>query len=278
MAKITTTQSFANGDTVTSTKLNNIIANASFDVDAVITGGGISVDAGALKLTDSGVTTAKIQNDAVTFAKMQNSASAGLSVVGRSANSAGDFAEISASTDNHVLRRSGSSIGWGLVAPANLSQPITRDSNQATTSGTQVSWTSIPDWVKMVTMVFDSVSTNGNDNLVVQLGTASSYITTGYKSGSVAIGSTGAATWWTATYGFALQRAGTANSYSGVLTIANRTANLWSMSGTLYDVGSGSRMIHIGGDVSLGDPLTRIRLLMDGANTFDNGQVNIIYQ
>jgi hypothetical protein len=57
---------------------------------------------------------ATIANDVVTFAKMQNSA-AGLSVVGRSTNSAGDFAEITAGTDGHVLRRSGTSIGWGTI-------------------------------------------------------------------------------------------------------------------------------------------------------------------
>ena len=58
---------------------------------------------------------ATITNDAVTFAKIQKSAAAGLSVIGRSTNSAGDFAEIAAGTDGHVLRRSGTSIGWGTI-------------------------------------------------------------------------------------------------------------------------------------------------------------------
>jgi len=61
-----------------------------------------------------------IANDAVTFAKMQNSASAGLSVIGRSTNSAGDFAEINAATDGHVLRRSGTSVGFGEIATAGI--------------------------------------------------------------------------------------------------------------------------------------------------------------
>ena len=62
----------------------------------------------------AGVTgVATIATDAVTFAKMQNSAAAGLSVVGRSTNSAGDFSEISAATDGHVLRRSGVTVGFG---------------------------------------------------------------------------------------------------------------------------------------------------------------------
>jgi hypothetical protein len=57
-----------------------------------------------------------IANDAVTFAKMQNSAAAGLSVIGRSTNSAGDFAEINAGTDGHVLRRAGTAVGFGTLA------------------------------------------------------------------------------------------------------------------------------------------------------------------
>ncbi|HYH67870.1 MAG TPA: hypothetical protein VD866_24445, partial [Urbifossiella sp.] len=58
---------------------------------------------------------ATIASDAVTFAKMQNSAAAGLSVVGRSTNSAGDFAEINAASDGQVLRRSGTAVGFGAV-------------------------------------------------------------------------------------------------------------------------------------------------------------------
>lgn len=61
-----------------------------------------------------------IANDVITFAKMQNSASAGLSVIGRSTNSAGDFAEINAGTDGHVLRRSGTALAFGEIATAGI--------------------------------------------------------------------------------------------------------------------------------------------------------------
>jgi hypothetical protein len=61
-----------------------------------------------------------IADDAVTFAKMQNSAVAGLSVVGRGAATGGDFAEINAATDAHVLRRSGSSLAFGQVATGGI--------------------------------------------------------------------------------------------------------------------------------------------------------------
>lgn len=57
-----------------------------------------------------------VRDDSITFAKLQNSAAAGLSVIGRSTNSAGDFAEISASAaDGTVLRRSGTTLGFGTI-------------------------------------------------------------------------------------------------------------------------------------------------------------------
>ena len=45
---------------------------------------------------------------------------AALSVIGRSANSTGDAADIAAANDGEVLRRSGSSIGFGTIATAGI--------------------------------------------------------------------------------------------------------------------------------------------------------------
>lgn len=59
-----------------------------------------------------------ISANAVTDAKFRQSA--GLSVVGRSANSTGDVADITAGTDNFVLRRSGTSLAFGTIVNANI--------------------------------------------------------------------------------------------------------------------------------------------------------------
>lgn len=56
---------------------------------------------------------ANIADGAVTDAKLRDSS--GLSVIGRAANTTGDPADIIAGTDNHVLRRSGTSVGFGQV-------------------------------------------------------------------------------------------------------------------------------------------------------------------
>lgn len=75
-------------------------------------------DAGALAGKDQ-VGTAELADDAVTDMKLRDSAA--LSVIGRAGNSAGDPADIVASFDGHVLRRSGSAIGFGAIAAAGIS-------------------------------------------------------------------------------------------------------------------------------------------------------------
>ncbi len=67
---------------------------------------------------DGSIATAKIADNAITNAKLRDSA--GLSVIGRSANTTGDPADITAATDGHVLRRSGTSLGFGEVATAGI--------------------------------------------------------------------------------------------------------------------------------------------------------------
>lgn len=59
------------------------------------------------------VGTAQIDNNSVSDAKLRDSAA--LSVIGRASNTSGDPADIAAASDHQVLRRSGTSIGFGAV-------------------------------------------------------------------------------------------------------------------------------------------------------------------
>lgn len=80
-------------------------------------GGGITALTGDVTASGTGSVAATIANDAVTDAKLRNSAA--LSVIGRSANSTGDPADIAAASDGQALRRSGTSIGFGALDLAN---------------------------------------------------------------------------------------------------------------------------------------------------------------
>lgn len=74
-------------------------------------------DKGDITVSSAGGTWT-IDNNAVTDAKLRDSAA--LSVIGRSANSSGDPADIAAANDGEVLRRSGTTLGFGTVATAGI--------------------------------------------------------------------------------------------------------------------------------------------------------------
>ena len=61
---------------------------------------------------------ATVADGVISNAKLRDSAA--LSVIGRSANSTGDAADIAAGTDGHVLRRSGTTLGFGTIATAGI--------------------------------------------------------------------------------------------------------------------------------------------------------------
>jgi len=71
------------------------------------------------KIVDGTIVNADISTSAaVAFSKLENGSA--LSVLGRSANTAGANASIAAGTDGHVLRRSGTAVGFGTIATAGI--------------------------------------------------------------------------------------------------------------------------------------------------------------
>jgi hypothetical protein len=88
------------------------------EADLTITGGVVSDgDKGDITVSAGGATWT-IDNDVISDAKLRNSAA--LSVIGRSANSTGDPADIAAASDGEVLRRSGTTLGFGTIATAGI--------------------------------------------------------------------------------------------------------------------------------------------------------------
>jgi hypothetical protein len=86
----------------------------AYIADDAITTAKIADDAiTTAKIVDGNVTTAKIPDKAITSAKLRDSAA--LSVIGRSSNTSGVPADIASTTDGDVLRRSGTSIGFGKI-------------------------------------------------------------------------------------------------------------------------------------------------------------------
>ena len=96
---------------VTTAKINDLAV-----VDAKIANATISY--GKLNLADGSIPGTKIADKAITNAKLRDSA--GLSVIGRSANSTGEPADIVAGTSGHFLRRSGTALGFGAIVADDL--------------------------------------------------------------------------------------------------------------------------------------------------------------
>jgi len=51
----------------------------------------------------------------------------------------------------------------------------------ASTSGTSIDFTSLPSWVKRITVMFNGVSTNSSSDVICQIGSGS-FTTTGYSA------------------------------------------------------------------------------------------------
>lgn len=147
----------------------------------------------------------------------------------------------------------------------------------ASTSGTSIDFTSIPSWVKRITVMFNSVSTSGTSLVQVQIG-AGSVTTTGYASNSSVMGSGGTASSSSAT-GFLLDAGtpGAATVRNGTLTILNQTGNTWVSS--VAAARTDSYGLTGGGFIALGGALDRVRITtVNGTDTFDAGSINILYE
>ena len=164
------------------------------------------------------------------------------------------------------------------VTPSDLTQPLTLGTAQATTSGTSIDFTSIPSWVKRITVMFNGVSTNtGSSNLQIQIG-SSSFTTSGYNQVGSTIAAAGANV-VTGSTGFILGSISTAafTAYGSVI-LSNITSNTWVCQGAVANVGD-SRVHTAQGGLALGGTLDRIRITtVNGTDIFDAGSVNILYE
>jgi hypothetical protein len=160
-------------------------------------------------------------------------------------------------------------------------QRITLGTAVASTSGTSIDFTSIPSWVKRITVMFLGVSTSGSSVVQIQLG-AGSVTTTGYLSSGVSLANTGTVVGATQTTGFGVEVANGNTSASslrnGHAVITLITGTTWVNSSNLAYSNTGFSAV-TGGNLALGGTLDRVRITtVNGTDTFDAGSVNILYE
>ena len=184
----------------------------------------------------------------------------------------------SSTTNNIVLASNGSTTVGNLVATQIQGGAITLGTAQASTSGTSIDFTSIPSWVKRVTVMFTGCSRSGTSDPLIQLGDAGGFETTGYLGAGSNVGTTSVATSGFTT-GFGLNLGGTASIvYHGTVSVFLIGANTWACSGVLArSDATGTGLT--GGSKTLSDTLTQIRIThVNGTDTFDAGTINIMYE
>jgi hypothetical protein len=147
-----------------------------------------------------------------------------------------------------------------------------------TASGTSVDFTSIPSWVKRVTVMLNGVSTNGVTNILLRLGTSGGVQATGYLGASGYVGGTPVAT--NPTTAFSLYYDTASDVIHGSITFSqlNSASNIWVAQGfTSWSTRAFSQLTS--GSVTLSGTLDRVRITtVNGTDTFDAGSINILYE
>jgi len=161
-----------------------------------------------------------------------------------------------------------------LPASTGTAQLIGQGTAVASTSGTSIDFTSIPSWVKRITVMFSGVSTSGVTRVQIQLGSGSVQ-TSGYSGQSANIGGT------TSTFsaGFVVSENIIATDVRyGTVVLTLLGSNVWTEMG-ITAIASASTPTYSAGAVTLPGALDRVRITtVNGLDTFDLGSINILYE
>ena len=160
-----------------------------------------------------------------------------------------------------------------LAAATGTHFPFSAGTSVASTSGTSIDFTSIPSWVKRITVMFNGVSLNASTELLLQIGSGS-VETSGYLSGA---GNRGGDT--TSTAGFVVTRGfGSTENASGYVSVVTLGSNIWVSSGVLCPTSTGT-FFGSGGNKTTSGVIDRIRITtVSGTATFDAGTINILFE
>ena len=177
--------------------------------------------------------------------------------------------------ENHVMKGTGTFQVDGIpVHRSVLGTPI------ATTSGTTADFTSIPSWVKKITVSYHGISTNGTSDIELRIGDSGGIEATGYTQAGALIQNAANPEMYVTTTGFSLNVVTLAAGLTygvATLTLVDSSNFIWSCSSNGYITSAAS--VHIsGGTKSLSAALDRVQITSVSADTFDAGTVNILYE
>ena len=169
-------------------------------------------------------------------------------------------------TSGEVLRSRGSLQAPEWASPLKSGGSFTMDN----TSG-EYQFNTIPDYAQKITFAFVNLSAGGSNNTIVQLGTSSGMITSGYYSQTT----NGEGSKQNITNGFSLYTTGASHSYSGAMVIYKVSSSKYSYTYTGTNGVAANRM-GAGRLSGISGTIDRLLFKTSGTNNFDAGEV-IIY-
>jgi len=166
-----------------------------------------------------------------------------------------------------VLTTDGTAASWGSSIVAGTAQ---------TPTTTNADFTSIPSWVRRVTIAFSDLSTNASTAVALRLGTGGVFATTGYIC-NIWIGGSGNSG-ATSTTEFLLDSVSQSATVArnGSIVLNNVSGNIWVASGLISR--SFGVVNSMTGTVTIGGVLDSVRLLSGSGNLFDAGTVNVFWE
>ena len=159
------------------------------------------------------------------------------------------------------------------------SSVLTSGTAVASTSGTSIDFTSIPSWVKRITVMFNGVSTNGTSYFQLRIGTASGIEATGYTGQLIELVNTASVGGTSLSTGFgASAYVASASTYSGTMVLTLVSGNIWVCNGSISAYTYNGACLTTG-TKTLAGVLDRVRITtVNGTDTFDAGSINILYE
>ena len=182
-------------------------------------------------------------------------------------------------TGNLLVGTTTAQTGAKLSVTGGIQGTITSGTAVASTSGTSIDFTSIPSWVKRITVMLNGVSTNGSSRVLVRLGDSGGIETSGYvdNASTTVSSATGGEQ---PTNGFNLRTSDNSGiARHGVIVITLLNASTYTWMATSIMGSTSNEVAYEAGYKSLSDTLDRVRVTTaNGTDTFDAGTINILYE
>jgi len=218
-------------------------------------------------MVDDSINSAEIVNNAVTLAKMAGGTDGNII----SYDASGDPVAVVTGSSGQVLTSAGAGAPPTFAAAGG---GFTLGTEQATTSGTSITFSSIPSGTKIIIISFFGVSFTASVDLDVTIGDSGGLETASYVSSGIYTHDDDSAVTSASTAEFNMNTASGSDVVTGTmtLTLEDSTNNTWISSHTTYQLDN--RLAYGAGSKSLSGELTQLAI---SGGTFDAGAVNIMY-